>query len=61
MTDEWTSMDVERPDDDVSVLCFDQREQMFVGYRAAGFWYDYTGDLHDLPVTHWMDLPEEPE
>jgi hypothetical protein len=55
---EWISVKDRLPEKGKDVLCVDHRGA-FIGCFSDGIWYDV--DSCNVPVTHWMPLPELPK
>jgi hypothetical protein len=61
----WHSVDVEMPDDELTVLIAlnDDVEPVWFGYHDSekGHWFTPENALISSDVTHWAELPEPPE
>ena len=46
------------PDDDITVFCRNEEtDEWWLGYLSCTRWLHYESD-EEIPVTHWMELPE---
>ena len=57
----WIEVGTALPDDETSVLIVLDGEEVWIGWRAEGLWYDACAmPLSNERVTHWMHLPPAP-
>lgn len=60
----WHSVNVELPDDDMTVLIALSDGEVWTGFMDAGDWRYVSAELVDqgsgTKVTHWAEFPEPP-
>jgi hypothetical protein len=57
----WTSVAVQLPDDDITVLLALTDGEVWPGYREGEIWRDTNGyPIETSRVAHWMHMPAPP-